>query len=60
MYVYILHPFVWHVLEYIYEYYNIHSNVQALYIMPLLVLLISLFLSHVVYVGNMKLITQRK
>lgn len=49
MYVYILHPFVWHSLEYIYRYFNIQSNSIALYVMPLLVLFISLILSHVVY-----------
>ena len=48
MYVYILHPFVWHVLEYIYEYYHLETNTPALYVMPVLVLFISLLLSHIV------------
>jgi surface polysaccharide O-acyltransferase-like enzyme len=60
MYVYILHPFVWHVLEYIYEYYHLETNTPALYAMPILVLFISLLLSHIVYLGNAKLLTQRK
>ncbi len=60
MYVYILHPFVWHVLEYIYGYYNLQSNTAALYVMPILVLSISLLLSHIVYMGNAKLLIQRK
>ena len=60
MYVYILHPFVWHVLEYIYGYYHLQTNTLALYAMPVLVLFISLLLSHIVYMGNAKLLTQRK
>lgn len=60
MYVYILHPFVWHVLEYIYEYYHLQTKTPALYAMPVLVLSISLLLSHIVYMGNAKLLTQRK
>lgn len=60
MYVYILHPFVWHVLEYIYGYYNLQTNTPALYVMPILVLSISLLLSHIVYMGNAKLLIQHK
>ena len=60
MYVYILHPFVWHVLEYIYKYYHLQANTPALYAMPVVVLFISLLLSHIVYMGNAKLLTQRK
>jgi len=59
MYVYILHPFVWHSLEYVYEYYDMQSNILALYVMPILVLFISLLLSHIVYVVNAQLLTQR-
>lgn len=54
MYVYILHPFVWHSLEYIYEYYRMDNNTIALYCMPICVLLISLILSHIVYIVNEK------
>ena len=57
MYIYILHPFVWHSLEYIYGYYNIQTNVLALYIMPLLVLFLSLLISHIVYACNNRLKT---
>lgn len=60
MYVYILHPFVWHVLEYIYGYYHLEANIPALYAMPIFVLSISLLLSHIVYMGNTRLLTQRK
>lgn len=54
MYVYILHPFVWHVLEYIYEYCHWQTNTAALYVMPVLVLVISLLLAHVVFVVNVR------
>ena len=60
LYIYILHPFVWHVLEYIYEHYHLQNNTPALYAMPILVLSMSLLLSHFVYMGNAKLLTQRK
>lgn len=59
MYVYIFHPFVWHTIEYVYAYYDIQSNIVALYMMPLLVLSISLLLSHIVYIGYMRLSTKR-
>jgi len=61
LYVYILHPFVWHVLILIYGHYHLQNNISALYSMPILVLSISLLLSHFVYMGNnAKLLTQRK
>jgi hypothetical protein len=60
MYVYILHPFVWHSLEFIYRYFNIQSNTIALYIMPLLVLFISLLLSHVVYLYNLRMLNRQR
>jgi len=60
MYVYILHPFVWHSLEYVYDYCNIETNILALYAMPILVLFISLLLSYIINIGNTKLLTQHK
>ena len=60
MYVYILHPFVWHSLEYVYDYCNIETNILALYAMPILVLSISLLLSCIINIGNTKLLTQHK
>lgn len=59
MYIYILHPFVWHSLEYVYKYYGLSSNTPALYAMPILVLLISLLFSHWVYIANANLLTKR-
>ena len=45
MFVYILHPFVWHTLEDIYKAINIHENILALYLMPVFVLIVTLILS---------------
>ncbi len=45
MFVYILHPFVWHCLEFIYEKVGINEELVALYILPLLVLGTSILLS---------------
>ena len=60
MYIYILHPFVWHCLEYVYEYYHLSTNISALYLMPILVLTISMGLSHFVYMVNAHFYIQRK
>ncbi len=60
MYIYILHPFVWHSLEYVYEYYHLSANIPALYLMPILVLTISIVLSHIVYIVNASFLTQQK
>lgn len=60
MYIYILHPFVWHCLEFVYEYYHLSTNTFALYIMPILVLTISIVLSHFVYIVNVNFLTQQK
>lgn len=45
MFVYILHPFVWHSLERVYSAMHIENSTIALYIMPLLVLGITILLS---------------
>lgn len=45
MFVYILHPFVWHSLERVYSAMHIDNNTIALYMMPLLVLGITILLS---------------
>lgn len=45
MFVYILHPFVWHSLERVYSAMHIENNTIALYMMPLLVLVITILLS---------------
>jgi surface polysaccharide O-acyltransferase-like enzyme len=49
MFVYIIHPIVWHSMEYIYEAYGIASNLIALYVMPLIVVSITLLISHIIY-----------
>lgn len=45
MLVYILHPAVWHSLEEIYNEFELNDNMPALYIMPILVLGLSVLLS---------------
>lgn len=45
MFVYILHPFVWHTLEDVYAKAGINQNTAALYLMPVFVLMITLILS---------------
>ena len=52
MFVYILHPAVWHSLELVYEKIDISDNMLALYLMPIIVLVLTLFASHIVYVCN--------
>lgn len=49
MYVYILHPFIWHTLEMVYSGLSISDNIVAMYIMPLLVIILSLLLSALCY-----------
>lgn len=55
MYVYILHPFVWHSLEYIYQYYGYIGNIYAMYCMPVIVIMVSLLFSHIVYLMSLKI-----
>lgn len=55
MYVYILHPFVWHVLERIYARIGVSESIVALYLLPLLVVAGTLLMSHMVFVCNNKL-----
>lgn len=52
MYVYILHPAIWHTLEFVYDKNGLSDNLVALYIMPILVIGLSLFFSHIVYLLN--------
>lgn len=53
MFVYILHPFVWHSLERVYSAMHIENNSIALYLLPLLVLGITILLS--LFCNNAKL-----
>lgn len=52
MFVYILHPFVWHTLEIVYEKIGIAENIAAMYLMPIIVVILSLLLSWVCYYSN--------
>lgn len=45
MFVYILHPFVWHSLEMIYNLLGISQNSFAMYVMPILIVVLTLILS---------------
>ena len=45
MYVYILHPAVWHTMEKIYQVANVDHNMVALYLMPVVVLALTILLS---------------
>lgn len=55
MYVYILHPFVWHSVEHIYQDYGYIGNVYAMYSMPIIVVVMSLIFSHIVYLMRLKI-----
>ena len=45
MFVYILHPAVWHTMEKIYRVVHVDANMTALYLMPLIVLTVTILLS---------------
>ncbi|ADL26314.1 acyltransferase family protein [Fibrobacter succinogenes subsp. succinogenes S85] len=49
MFVYIIHPIVWHTMEHVYELCGVASNVVALYVLPLIVVFITLLISHIIY-----------
>lgn len=54
MFVYILHPFVWHSLEFVYQRIGVGENTAALYALPLLVLGLSILLSLLVTIRRKK------
>lgn len=58
MFIYILHPFVWHSLERVYNVVHINGNIVALYLMPLAVLLLTILLSVFCYRFQNKMKTQ--
>lgn len=58
MFVYILHPFVWHSLERVYSAIHVDDNLFALYLMPLLVLGITIIFSLACYKVQSNLKTQ--
>lgn len=49
MFVYIIHPIVWHTMEYVYGRFDIAENMPAQYLMPVLVLFLTLLISHIIY-----------
>ena len=49
MFVYIIHPIIWHSMEYVYDGYNLLQNNLALYLMPLIVVSLTLLVSHIIY-----------
>lgn len=49
MFVYILHPAVWHTLDLIYQKLALSTNGFALYSRPIIVVLFTLFFSHTIY-----------
>ena len=49
MFVYIIHPIVWHSMEYVYDGCSLSQNKIALYLMPLIVVSLTLLISHIIY-----------
>ena len=52
MFVYIIHPMVWHSLDRAYSAIGISSSPAALYLRPILVVLLTLLVSHLVFLVN--------
>ncbi|WP_407401162.1 acyltransferase [Sodaliphilus sp.] len=55
MFVYIIHPAVWHGLEFIYAKVELSGNMLAQYAMPIIVVILTLIASHIVYMTNERL-----
>ena len=49
MFVYIIHPIVWHLMEFVYDACSLSQNTLALYLMPLIVVSLTLLISHIIY-----------
>ena len=49
MFVYIIHPIVWHSMEHFYNNQHLTQNRAALYLMPLIVVTLTLSVSHLIY-----------
>ena len=58
MYVYILHPAVWHLLDKLYVFLNIDTNMIALYLLPIFCLAITIMVA-VLYVYMYRKISNR-
>lgn len=59
LYVYVIHPAVWHFLDQVYQRVNIDTNLIALYLRPLLCAGISIMIS-IVYIQVLNLYKKRK
>jgi fucose 4-O-acetylase-like acetyltransferase len=55
MFVYILHPAVWHTMEKVYQMTNVDHNMMARYLMPIIVLALTVLLSIACYRVQQKL-----
>ncbi len=55
MFVYIIHPAVWHGLEAVYNKIGMSENMSALYAMPVIVVILTLIASHIAYVTNARI-----
>lgn len=49
MFVYIIHPFVWHIMEYVYSQLQIDESIIALYFMPIFVFIFTIIFSICLY-----------
>lgn len=59
MFVYIIHPAVWHGLESFYAKMGFSEYMPALYALPIIVVILTLVVSHIVYMLNSKLKTSK-
>lgn len=59
MFVYIIHPAVWHGLEFIYAKVALTDNMPALYAMPIIVVILTLIASHIMFMMNARLMKSK-
>lgn len=55
MFIYILHLFVWHTMEYVYDFLGLSDNIVAQYAMPIVVIILTILLSMLCYHAQNKL-----
>lgn len=60
LFIYILHPFIWHGYEYIYRYLKIDNNAIMNYLMPIVVLGTTIIGSLIVYFVKIKVFSKSK
>lgn len=58
MFVYIIHPAVWHSFEDLYDYWRVDDCIFFLYLMPIIVVVVTLLCSGVAYNVNLKIKTE--